>query len=183
MPPRVIVFTVAPSAFITTTAVTRDKGMANAVISSPDPERAASTAEGAARWLSRRLSGSAEEVELESGDVLAATAVVVAAALAVLLAISVIDWEHKIIPDRLSKPGTALFVALAPATQAQGVIQVVVKSRAVELELLGELVLIQAASLAKELDTAVAVEIEKLRGAATFQVGELEVLEITVRGN
>ena len=45
-----------------------------------------------------------------------ATAAVVAVALAALLAISFIDWEHKIIPDRISKPGTALAVALAPLT-------------------------------------------------------------------
>ncbi|MHC5010024.1 MAG: prepilin peptidase [Planctomycetota bacterium] len=45
------------------------------------------------------------------------TAAVVALALAALLAISFIDWEHKIIPDRISKPGIVLAVALAPVTR------------------------------------------------------------------
>jgi leader peptidase (prepilin peptidase)/N-methyltransferase len=45
------------------------------------------------------------------------TAAVVAAALAALLAISLIDWDHKIIPDRISKPGILLGILLAPATQ------------------------------------------------------------------
>ena len=41
---------------------------------------------------------------------------IVSAALAALLAISVIDWDHKIIPDKISKPGIVLAVALAPVT-------------------------------------------------------------------
>ncbi len=45
-----------------------------------------------------------------------ATAAFVAVALAALLAISFIDWDHKIIPDRISKPGILLAVALAPVT-------------------------------------------------------------------
>ncbi|MFV1959596.1 MAG: A24 family peptidase, partial [Planctomycetota bacterium] len=44
------------------------------------------------------------------------TAAFVAAALAALVAISFIDWEHKIIPDRITKPGIVLAVALAPLT-------------------------------------------------------------------
>jgi leader peptidase (prepilin peptidase)/N-methyltransferase len=44
------------------------------------------------------------------------TTAVVCAALAALLAISVIDWDFKIIPDRISKPGIVLAVALAPVT-------------------------------------------------------------------
>jgi primosomal protein N' (replication factor Y) len=38
--------------------------MANVVVSSPDPERAASAAEGAAEWLSRRLDGTEDGLEL-----------------------------------------------------------------------------------------------------------------------
>lgn len=41
---------------------------------------------------------------------------VVAAALAALLAISVIDWDYKIIPDRITKPGIVIAVLLAPVT-------------------------------------------------------------------
>ncbi len=44
------------------------------------------------------------------------TAGVVAAALAALLAISLIDWEHKIIPDAISKPGILVAILVAPAT-------------------------------------------------------------------
>jgi len=44
------------------------------------------------------------------------TIALVAVALAALLAISVIDWDHKIIPDRITKPGIAIAIALAPAT-------------------------------------------------------------------
>lgn len=44
------------------------------------------------------------------------TTAVVSAALAALLAISVIDWDLKIIPDRITKPGIALAVLLAPVT-------------------------------------------------------------------
>lgn len=41
------------------------------------------------------------------------TAAVVAAALAALVAISFIDWEHKIIPDAISKPGLVLGLVAA----------------------------------------------------------------------
>jgi leader peptidase (prepilin peptidase)/N-methyltransferase len=37
-------------------------------------------------------------------------------ALAALVAISFIDWDHKIIPDRITKPGILLAVLAAPAT-------------------------------------------------------------------
>jgi leader peptidase (prepilin peptidase) / N-methyltransferase len=43
------------------------------------------------------------------------TAAFVAVALAALLAVSFIDWEHKIIPDRITKPGIAVAILLAPA--------------------------------------------------------------------
>lgn len=45
------------------------------------------------------------------------TVAVVSVALAALLAISFIDWEHKIIPDRITKPGIAIALVLAPLTQ------------------------------------------------------------------
>ena len=44
------------------------------------------------------------------------TAVVVALALAALVAITYIDWDHKIIPDVISKPGIVLGVLVAPLT-------------------------------------------------------------------
>jgi leader peptidase (prepilin peptidase)/N-methyltransferase len=43
-----------------------------------------------------------------------ATAGIVAAFLAALVAISFIDLDHRIIPDKITKPGMLVFVALAP---------------------------------------------------------------------
>ena len=45
-----------------------------------------------------------------------ATLVVACLALAALVAISYIDWDHKIIPDVISKPGIVLGIASAPIT-------------------------------------------------------------------
>jgi leader peptidase (prepilin peptidase)/N-methyltransferase len=42
-----------------------------------------------------------------------ATASIAAVALAAFVAISFIDWDHKMIPDKITKPGMALAVALA----------------------------------------------------------------------
>ena len=44
------------------------------------------------------------------------TTAVVSVALAALVAISFIDWDHKIIPDRITKPGIVFGVAVAPLT-------------------------------------------------------------------
>jgi leader peptidase (prepilin peptidase)/N-methyltransferase len=44
------------------------------------------------------------------------TAAYSALALAALLAVSLIDWDHKIIPDRITKPGILLAIAFAPVT-------------------------------------------------------------------
>jgi leader peptidase (prepilin peptidase)/N-methyltransferase len=45
-----------------------------------------------------------------------ATIIVVCAGLAALVAISFIDWDHKIIPDRITKPGIVVAVGVAPLT-------------------------------------------------------------------
>ncbi len=50
---------------------------------------------------------------IQHGDYLL-TAILVMLFLAALVAISFIDLDHRIIPDRISKPGMAVFVALAP---------------------------------------------------------------------
>jgi leader peptidase (prepilin peptidase)/N-methyltransferase len=45
------------------------------------------------------------------------TAILVAAALAAFVAITFIDLDHRIIPDRITKPGMAVAVALAPLSE------------------------------------------------------------------
>ncbi len=50
------------------------------------------------------------------------TAGLVALVLAAFVAITFIDWDHKIIPDRITKPGIFLGIVLAPVSVGEGLL-------------------------------------------------------------